>query len=317
MGSSDPNLLVGTETFDDAGVYRISADLALVQTVDFFPPVVDDAFIYGQIAAANALSDVYAMGGTPKTALGLVGFPDDKLPLSILSRILAGGAERIHAAGAVLVGGHTVRDTEIKYGLAVTGFVHPDRVTPNTGAKPGEVLFLTKKLGTGFVTTAHKRRSCPDGLLSEACSSMTALNATGAAAIAELGVRAATDITGFGLAGHANELAAGSGVTLRLHLNALPIFEGAAALVKAGHHTRASKTNAENVANVLRVEGILDPILKEFLFDAQTSGGLLLSVPAEHAPRAAEVLERHGVLVAARVGEVLERQPGVHLIVTR
>src|SRR5436190_6625288 len=194
----DPNLIVGTETHDDAGVYRLTDDIALVQTLDFFPPVVDDPFVYGQIAAANALSDVYAMGGTPKTALNLVGYPDDKLSFDWLGRILEGGAERCAAAGVTIVGGHTVRDAEIKFGLSVTGVVHPQRVVTNAGARPGDVLVLTKPLGTGVVTTAHKRRECPEGLYRAACDSMVQLNVGACAAMLAAGAHAATDVTGFG-----------------------------------------------------------------------------------------------------------------------
>src|SRR5205809_668657 len=179
----DPNLIVGTETHDDAGVYRLTDDLALVQTVDFFPPVVDDPFVYGQIAAANALSDVYAMGGTPKTALNLVCYPDDQIELTWLGLILEGGAERCRAAGATVVGGHTVRDAEIKFGLAVTGLVHPQRVVTNATAKPGDLLVLTKALGTGFVTTANKRGACPPDLYAAACASMVELNAAACTAM--------------------------------------------------------------------------------------------------------------------------------------
>src|SRR5436309_7815176 len=172
----DPNLLVGTETCDDAGIYRLTDDLALVQTIDFFPPVVDDPFIYGQIAAANALSDVYAMGGAPRTALNLVGYPDDKEDLDWLGEILRGGAERCQAAGAVVVGGHTVRDAEIKFGLAVTGIIHPQKIVTNANAKPGDKLVLTKALGTGFITTAHRNRACPDEVFPSACAGMIPLN---------------------------------------------------------------------------------------------------------------------------------------------
>lgn len=311
---NDPNLLVGPETFDDAGVYRIAPDLALVQTVDFFPPVVDDPFVYGQIAAANSLSDVYAMGGEPKTALNLVCFPDDKLPLHLLGRILAGGQERIQAAGAVSVGGHTVRDAEIKYGLSVTGVVHPDEVAASTKARPGDVLFLTKALGTGFVTTAHKARRCDDQTLASACASMTTLNAGAAKAMKQLKVQGATDITGFGLAGHANEMAVGSGVTMVLHLEKLPLLPGADRLAAKRFHTRASTSNASFVADVLKESGRIDRLVREFLFDPQTSGGLLMAVPSENAARAEQTLRDAGVSVVARIGEVVERQPGVHLI---
>src|SRR5438270_6035914 len=201
---NDPNLLVGTETHDDAGVYRLSDDIAIVQTIDFFPPVVNDPYLYGQIAAANALSDVYAMGGTPRTALNLVGYPDDKDPgLQWLGDILRGGAERCQAGGAVIVGGHTVRDAEIKFGYAVTGTVHPARIFTNASARPGDVLVLTKALGTGFVTTAHKADACPPELFKIACESMVQLNNIGRDAMIEARAHAATDVTGFGLAGHA------------------------------------------------------------------------------------------------------------------
>ncbi len=200
---SDPNLLVGTETHDDAGVYRLTDAIALVQTIDFFPPVVDDPFVYGQIAAANALSDVYAMGGTPTTALNLVGYPDDKLGLEWLGEILRGGAERCSAAGCTIVGGHTVRDAEIKFGYAVTGVVHPQRIVTNATARPGDCLVLTKPLGTGFITTAHKASACPDDVLHAACASMIQLNNIGRDVMLAVGAHAATDVTGFGLAGHA------------------------------------------------------------------------------------------------------------------
>jgi selenide,water dikinase len=310
----DPSLLVGAETFDDAGVYQVSESLALVQTVDFFPPVVDDPYVYGQIAAANALSDVYAMGGAPKTALNLVAFPDDKLPMSILARILEGGQNRADAAGVQILGGHTVRDAEIKFGMAVTGFVDPKAVTTNAAAVPGDVLFLTKPLGTGFVTTAHKRQRCPEETLTSACQSMIELNDRAAAAGRELGVKSATDITGFGLAGHAFEMAQGSNVTIAIDLNALPILPGALTLAERRFLTRASSSNREYVGDLLRIEGRPDPILVEFFFDAQTSGGLLLAVPGARAGEAADVLSRHQTLSAARVGEVLPREPTTAVI---
>jgi selenide,water dikinase len=313
----DPNLLVGAETSDDAGVYLLADGLAIVQTIDFFPPVVDDPYVYGQIAAANAISDVYAMGGVPRTALNLVGFPDDELPLEILGKILDGGLERVLAARATLIGGHTVRDTEIKYGLAVTGVVEPARVLTNAQARPGDVLFLTKPLGTGFVTTAHKVERCPPAAFAAACQSMIALNDGAARAAAELGVRSATDITGFGLVGHGNEMAAASGATIVLHLDALPLLEGTEPLAAKGYLTRASATNATFVADVLREADGLDPVRREFLFDAQTSGGLLLAVPRENAPRAADVLRAHGTLAAARIGHVIDREPGVHLVIEK
>jgi len=289
---------VGTETHDDAGVYRLRPDLAIVQTIDFFPPVVDDPFIYGQIAAANALSDVYAMGGVPVTALNLAGFPDDQLDFEILGQIIRGGAERCEAAGCAVVGGHTVRDAEIKFGLAVTGTIHPDRILTNATAKPDDVLVLTKPLGTGFVTTAAKKLKCPPELLKSACDSMVELNKSACDAMLAVGVSAATDITGFGLAGHAMEMAEGSNVTVAIDLAKLPLFAGIDQIDVTKFRTRASKTNREYTEGNTRFEGTPDPTRLEFFYDAQTSGGLLISVPA------ARLNDLVGRLTAARTPAV-------------
>jgi selenide,water dikinase len=272
--------------------------------------VVNDPFVYGQIAAANALSDVYAMGGTPRTALNLVGYPDDKDPsLEWLGPILEGGAERCALAGAVILGGHTVRDAEIKFGLAATGLIHPQRILTNAAARPGDKLVLTKALGTGFVTTAHKAGEVGKGdeAYEAACASMVQLNDAGQQAMLEVGVHAVTDVTGFGLAGHAYEMAEGSGVTLVLELSRLPLLPGARALVQKSYRTRASKTNAAYVEPGLRVEGKPDPVLLEFFYDAQTSGGLLISVPADRADALVENARRRGAESACIVGEVAER----------
>lgn len=276
-----PDLLVGPERFSDAGIYRIAPDIAIVQSVDFFPPVVDDPYIYGQIAAANAISDIYAMGGQPRTALNIVGFPDDELDLAILEQILAGGAERMQAAGVCILGGHSVRDREIKYGLAVTGVVHPERFLTNAGAQPGDVLVLTKALGTGFITTANRAGECPSAVLDAAIASMIALNeAAGAAALAH-GVHAATDITGFGLAGHACEMAEASSVTLEIDSSALVPLPGAIDMMKAGHYTRANKATRKTLGNRLAIPNNADAAAVELLFDPQTSGGLLLATPPD------------------------------------
>jgi selenide,water dikinase len=304
----DPNLLVGTETHDDAGVYRLSDDLALVQTLDFFPPVVNDPYIYGQIAAANALSDVYAMGGTPRTALNLLCYPDDQDPgLQWVGPILEGGLERCQAAGAAVVGGHTVRDREIKFGLSVTGTIHPDRILTNAAARPGDKLVLTKPLGTGFVTTAHRADACPPNLFKAACASMVQLNDIGRDAMEEAGAHAATDVTGFGLAGHAFEMAEGSRVTLVLELSRLPLLPGAEALAHKPYLTRASATNASYVAPGLHKEGKLDHRRLEFFYDAQTSGGLLISVPADRADDLVAAARDRGASSTCIVGEVLKR----------
>jgi selenide,water dikinase len=306
---SDPNLLVGTETHDDAGVYRLTDDIALVQTVDFFPPVVNDAFHYGQIAAANSLSDVYAMGGKPLTALNLVGYPDDKDPgFTWLGDILRGGGERCQAAGCVVVGGHTVRDGEIKFGYAVTGTIHPGKIFTNANAKPGDQLVLTKALGTGFATTAHKAGACTEELLQAAVASMIQLNDIGRDAMIAAGAHAATDVTGFGLAGHALEMADGSNTTLIFHLARLPLLPGAAAFARKPYLTRASATNASYVAPSLLKEGALDPVRREFFYDAQTSGGLLISVPAERAQQVVDFCKERGATAATVVGEVVERR---------
>jgi selenide, water dikinase len=306
---TDPNLIVGVSTHDDAGVYRLTDEIALVQTVDFFPPVVDDPFVYGQIAAANALSDVYAMGGVPKTALNLVGFPDNELPFEILGRIIEGGGERCALAGVTVVGGHTIRDAEIKFGLAVTGIVHPQRAVTNAGAQPGDKLVLTKALGTGVVATAAKKEACPPDLFRIACASMIALNAGASEAMLAVGVHAATDITGFGLAGHGREMADGSGVTLHIELARLPVFAGVEEFAKAPYLPRASKSNREYVKDVLDIRGEPSSARLELFFDAQTSGGLLVSVAAERAEEMVARAKSAGAESACIIGEVLPRGP--------
>lgn len=315
---NDPNLLVGTRTHDDAGVYRLRDDLVLVQTVDFFPPVIDDAFIYGQIAAANALSDVYAMNGEPKTAMNLVGYPDDTDPgLTWLGDILGGGAERCALAGAAIVGGHTVRDREIKFGLSVTGIAHPDEILTNATAREGDRLILTKPLGTGFVTSAHRTRRCPDGLLAEACASMVELNKSGRDALrASGGAHALTDITGFGLCGHLLEMAEGSGKQAVIHLDSLPLLRGVEPFIQKRYFTRASKTNREYVTPHLQLVSNPDPKRLEVFFDAQTSGGLLISVAADRASELIAQLKSRKALAAVEIGEIREWKAGQpHLVV--
>jgi selenide, water dikinase len=312
---SDPNLIVGVTTHDDAGVYRLTDEIALVQTVDFFPPVVDDPFVYGQIAAANALSDVYAMGGVPKTALNLVGFPDNELPFDLLGQILAGGGERCATAGVTVVGGHTIRDAEIKFGLAVTGLVHPKRAVTNAGARPGDRLVLTKALGTGVVTTAAKKEACPPDLLAAACASMIALNGGASQVMLAVGAHAATDITGFGLAGHGREMADGSQVTLQIDLARLPVFAGVEEFARAPYLPRASKTNRAYVEDTLEIRGQPSAARLELFFDAQTSGGLLISVAPARADELVSRARAAGAEATCIIGEVLPR--GAHaLIVT-
>lgn len=300
----DPNLLVGAEQFSDAGVYRISDDLALVQTTDFFPPIVDDPFIYGQIAAANALGDVYAMGGTPRTALNIVGFPDDELDTDVLHEILRGGAERVLAAGAVLVGGHSVRDKEVKYGLSVTGTVDPARMLTNAGANPGDALVLTKPLGTGLITTANRAGRCPSDVLDAACASMIALNGAASTAAVDLHASGATDITGFGMAGHALELARASAVTIRLDLDALPIIDGVLDLSAPENHSRAMGSNRDFAEASIDFAGGAESPIVPLLFDPQTSGGLLISIAPARARDLVDRCRAEGASSAVVVGSV-------------
>jgi len=302
----DPNLLIGAEHFSDAGVYRLGDDLAMVQTVDFFPPVVDDPFVYGQIAAANSLSDVYAMGAQPRTALNIVGFPDKDLDLSILNDILRGGAERVVAAGAVIVGGHSVRDAEIKYGLAVTGTVDPARMLTNERARVGDLLILTKALGVGFITTANRGDRCPAKTLEAACASMIALNATASEAAVELGASAATDITGYGLAGHACEMAEASEVTLEISLGKLPLLPGAREVGTAVNFTRAVFGNREHTSERTGfADGAAGSDLLPFVYDPQTSGGLLVAIAPGDAGEFVQRCHGGGAGMATVVGQVL------------
>lgn len=313
---TDPRLLVGTSTFDDAGVAAVSPDLALVQTVDFFPPVVDDPWWYGRIAAANALSDIYAMGATPFSALNLVAFPTDALPLSVLATILQGGADALREAGAMMLGGHSIVDTGIKFGLAVTGLVVPGQQVTNSGARAGDVLYLTKPLGTGCLTTGARKDQVDEAVLRGAMESMGALNRLACEAMVAVGVNAATDVTGYGLAGHALHLAEASDVTLVIDVPKLPLLPGATDLVRATHFSRANKTNREHVEGRLRVEAGrgADPAAIEFLYDPQTSGGLLIAVPAERAKDLVARCRRGGLADAAIIGSVRERDGDVRLI---
>jgi selenide,water dikinase len=304
---SDERLLVGAEGFSDAAVYRIEGERCIVQSLDFFPPLVDDPFVYGQIAAANSLSDIYAMGAQPITALNIVGFPDDKLDLEILQDILCGGADRVMEAGAVVAGGHTVRDVEIKYGLSATGTINEGDLLTNQGAQPGDHLVLTKALGTGFVTTAFKAGRCPEGTLKAATDSMVQLNAAGSRAAVACQASAVTDITGFGLAGHAGELAQSSGVCVTIEPTELPLLPGALELSRKGNLTRASKTNRSFSADEMRISSGVDPELLEFMFDAQTSGGLLISISAERSAELVKRLHDDGIEAATVIGQVDSR----------
>ena len=298
---TDPRLLVGRETFDDAGVFRVSDDLALVQTVDFFAPIVDDPFDFGQIAAANALSDVYAMGGQPLTALNIVAFPTSELPLEVLTAILAGGQEKVHEAGALIVGGHTVVDTELKYGLAVTGRAHPNFLLTNAGAVAGDQLILTKPIGNGILATAAKRGQLSPEAQRPMLDAMKALNGAASRAALAVGVRCATDITGFGLLGHMSHIARASNVTLRVALDAIPIFAGVREAARAGSTTDGAKRNAEYLKEYVRWHKGTDED-RAILHDPQTSGGLLVCIGRSRTP---DYLSRLAGSVV--IGEVIER----------
>jgi selenide,water dikinase len=300
---TDPRLLVGRETFDDAGVFALSDDLAIVQTVDFFAPIVDDPYLFGQVAAANALSDVYAMGGEPLTAMNIVGFPEGKLPIDVLTAILRGGQDKVHEAGAVLVGGHTVVDEEVKYGLAVTGRAHPAHLLTNAGARPGDRLVLTKPIGSGILATAAKRGDLSRALESAMIGSMATLNATASRAALVVGARCATDVTGFGLLGHASHIARASGVTLVIRVGAVSVLDGARDALARGARTGGAGRNASYLEAIVEWAGTSDAD-RALLVDPQTSGGLLVAVPPE---RASEYLTR--VPGAVEIGEVVPRAP--------
>lgn len=273
----DPRLLVGHETFDDAGIFRISPDLALVQTVDFFAPIVDDPYDFGRVAATNALSDVFAMGGEPITAMNIVGFPTGKLPIEVLSDVLRGGQDAVHEAGAHIVGGHSITDEELKYGLSVTGVVHPDRVLTNAGAVAGDVFVLTKALGTGILATAAKRGLLPEVERIELTKSMTTLNAAASRAALAAGARCATDVTGFGLLGHASHIARASNITIRIDAAALPLLAGTRAMLERGALTGGAARNVSYLEPLVEWGSTTDE-MRAILVDPQTSGGLLIAL---------------------------------------
>jgi len=306
----DPNVLVGFDKADDAGVYKISADQALVQTVDFFTPIVDDPYTFGQIAATNSLSDVYAMGGKPLSSLAMVCFPEKEDP-AILQQILAGGLSKMIEAGCTVIGGHSVRDPEIKFGYSVTGMVHPDRIWTNSGARAGDILILTKPIGTGVISTAIKRGVAEPAWIDSATKAMTTLNARTAevATSGNFSIHAATDVTGFGLIGHAREMALGSGVSLHIAAQKIPLLDGALDCVLAGYIPGGLKANCEFAECVVGyADGIPEDRIPEarktILFDPQTAGGLLLSVSREHSSSLLAALLQAGVQ-AVEIGSVL------------
>jgi selenide, water dikinase len=304
---SYPEVLVGIATGDDAGVYLVREDLAIVNTVDFFTPVVDDPFTYGQIAAANALSDVYAMGGTPKTALNIVCWPQTGLPNEMLGEILRGGSEKAGEAGVAIVGGHSVADEEVKYGMAVTGVIDPRRIVRNVGARPGDALILSKPIGTGVLMTAFKRGKLPDDQYAAAVRWMCELNAATARAMLRYEVHAATDITGFGLIGHASKMAEGSSVTLRIEESDLPLMAGALECCRAGMIPGGGRRNREFYAPRVRISDEIADEIGELVFDPQTSGGLFIALPEKDATKLLAELQAAGNTDAAIVGRVVAR----------
>jgi selenide,water dikinase len=317
----DPNVLVGFDRADDAGVYQLGPDSALVQTVDFFTPIVDDPYIFGQIAATNSLSDIYAMGGRPLTALAMVCFPEEG-DLEILERILAGGLSKMIEAGCTIIGGHSIRDDETKFGYSVTGLIDPKRVLKNGGAQPGDRLLFTKAIGTGVISTAIKKGVAKQSWIDAAIASMTTLNKTAAEAItdfhggtgvparpaerssAAFPIHALTDVTGFGLIGHAREmLLASDNVSARIHASRIPLLEGALECIRAGHTPGGLKANREFAECVVEYEDGIPEELKTILFDPQTAGGLLIAVSASDSAALSAALESAGV-GASEIGEI-------------
>ena len=313
---TDDRVLIDFRDADDAGVYRWESGPALVQTVDFFTPIVDDPYVYGQIAAANAVSDIYAMGGRPLTALAIAAFPDEGLDAGVIKDIFRGGFDKLREAGVALLGGHTVRDREIKFGYAVSGSVDPARMLANGGARAGDVLFLTKPLGTGFVGTAIKFDRVDPALAAEAVLSMRTLNRAAAEALFTLPpgmVHACTDVTGFGLVGHATEVARASGVTLTLEASKIPVFTGVLAIASQ-NRSGGLESNLEHFSAGVVVEPGVDAHREAILYDPQTSGGLLVAVSEGAADRVGDVLEAAGVR-AVRVGTAGAPRPGTHIVV--
>lgn len=300
-------LLVGLDTSDDAAVYKLNEDIALIQTLDFFTPIVDDPYYFGQIAAANALSDVYAMGGVPLIALNIVAFPNC-LPVEVLGEILRGGADKVKEAGALLVGGHSIEDNEPKYGLSVTGTVHPDKVLANATAKPGDVLILTKPVGLGILNTCIKEELLDQSLVDEAIRVMATLNKVAGELMIEVGANACTDITGFGLIGHALEMAEGSKVSIEIDSHKVPVMAGAIENAKMGLVPAGTYKNREYAGKRVWMDPSLSEVMSDVLYDPQTSGGLLISLEPERAEILEKMYAEKLQTAFARVGRVTERQ---------
>jgi selenide,water dikinase len=311
---NDPNLLVGFETSDDAGIYRLNDEMALVTTADFITPPVDDPYLFGQIAAANSISDIYAMGGKPVTCLNLVGFPADKLDPDILHGIVEGALSKITEAGAVLAGGHTTDDEEPKFGLSVTGIVHPEKYWRNVGAEPGDVLILTKPIGSGVIFNANLKSWVSDQALDECIGAITTLNKGAAAVMADFDIHAVTDITGFGLGGHALEMAEGSRVTLEIRTDDVPMMSEALEMYERGMRTGVNAANRALIEDSVHFEKPLPEWHEEIFVDPQTSGGLLMSVPAAQSESLLTALHNNGVVKAQIIGNVKPFAEPNHLI---
>lgn len=306
----DPNLLVGLERADDAGVYKLSDELAIIQTIDFITPIVDDPYTFGQIAAANALSDVYAMGGRPLTAMNVVCFPIKSQDISVLGEILRGGWDKMQEAGVTLVGGHSVEDDELKYGLSVTGVVHPSKIITKEGAKAGDKLLLTKPLGTGLVSTALKGGIAEKKAMERAAGVMATLNKTASELMLESGVHACTDITGFGLLGHASGMIEDGPLGMEIRLSSIPLLPEAMEFAQMGLVPAGTQRNREFRSNMIEMANEISDDIMNILFDPQTSGGLLIAIAAENAVGLLQELHRHGVADAAIVGEILAEPKG-------
>jgi len=314
---SHPDLLVGTNTCDDAGVYRIGKDLALVQTVDVFTPNVDDPYTFGQIAAANSVSDVYAMGGTPLTALSIIAFPIEKLPHRVMTEIIRGGMDKLKEAGVTVIGGHSLKDaSEVKFGFAVTGLINPSKIVENSTARPGDVLVLTKPLGAGIISFAHQIGKASAAAMKTVAASMAHLNKTAAELMVEFGAHAGTDVTGFGLLGHASEMARQSGVTIELWSDAMPVFEGALERARAGVVSGGIERNREHAAQFVTFDPVVPEEERDLLYDPQTSGGLLVAMPAGNVEKFVAALHRRGERHAAVIGRITSSSKGA-IMVTR
>jgi len=310
---TDPNVIVGYDTSDDAGIYKLTDEIALVVTADFITPPVDDPVLFGQIGAANALSDIFAMGARPVTCVNLVCFPTGKLETEVLADILTGAREKIDEAGAVLIGGHTVTDPEPKFGLAVTGVVHPERCWTNAGARPGDALVMTKPIGSGVLLNANAKGWVSDDDLTACIQSLISLNKVSAETALDFEIHAATDITGFGLAGHALEIARASRVGFELSFTNIPIFSGAADMYERGMRTGLNSSNRQMAASNIEFVTALTGAREELLFDPQTNGGLLFALPVNAADALVNRLRDVGVSAASRIGTVVEYRQGPHL----